>query len=479
MNLFFESRSCFHEFSGDLRGVQHRPTVHPEPVLVGDSPCDGRGVSIYGTVLRDGGRLRMWYMARSSDSRFSRKDTAAVGYAESSDGLAWHKPNLGTAEAPHNICNFGLHCPSLFIDPEAPPSHRFRGSGYGSEALILGQWRPPAPGYYTMHSPNGVEWKPDMEGPRWPAGDVITSIYHPGRRSAVVAMKIMARRGGIFRRSIHIAEGRRGIYGSAVSALYPDEYDDLLALQRGYAGSDYYGMGMMPAGQGTVGFLWNYWHGMPYSSVDPAGAGFSDNVGLYGVSDISLVYQDEANGHWAHMNGRPPFIDREAREWTRGWVHTASAPVEVGDEHWLYFTGVSTEHGYYLNPDWSTHAGRAALLEKGPRSQIGLIRWPKYRLFGLESSREGALTVKLPATAAGCALVLNYATRLGGTVRVEVPGCPGFGAEDCEPLCGDAISEPLRWKGGTRLPSPPPGLPLRIRLHLERATVYAYDTLSQ
>ena len=67
------------------------------------------------------------------------------------------------------------------------------------------------------------------------------------------------------RRSIHTAECRQGVYSDAVTALYADEFDDLCAVTRGFHSCDYYGMGMLPAGAGTVGFLWNYWHELPYT----------------------------------------------------------------------------------------------------------------------------------------------------------------------------------------------------------------------
>jgi len=47
--------------------IQTRPTILPEPVLSGESDADGTGVSIYGSVIRDGGLFRMWYQAWPKD----------------------------------------------------------------------------------------------------------------------------------------------------------------------------------------------------------------------------------------------------------------------------------------------------------------------------------------------------------------------------------------------------------------------------
>ncbi len=40
------------------------------------------------------------------------------------------------------------------------------------------------------------------------------------------------------RRSIHTAQFQDGQYSDAVSALYPDEFDDICAVTRGYASCD-------------------------------------------------------------------------------------------------------------------------------------------------------------------------------------------------------------------------------------------------
>ena len=45
-----------------MQFVQLPPVIEPEPVVRPDSAADGKLVQLYGTVLRDGGRLRMWYL---------------------------------------------------------------------------------------------------------------------------------------------------------------------------------------------------------------------------------------------------------------------------------------------------------------------------------------------------------------------------------------------------------------------------------
>jgi len=81
MELLFESRTNLSGFSGHLNFVQYQPHIHPEPVLRCDTYADGAGVSIYGSVLHDGGRLRMWYHAIPQDWDYQR-DMSSIAYAE-------------------------------------------------------------------------------------------------------------------------------------------------------------------------------------------------------------------------------------------------------------------------------------------------------------------------------------------------------------------------------------------------------------
>lgn len=71
MELLFEARTNLGGFSGHLNFVQRKPHLHPEPVLRPDTFADGAGVSIYGSVLREGGTLRMWYHAIPKDWDYS------------------------------------------------------------------------------------------------------------------------------------------------------------------------------------------------------------------------------------------------------------------------------------------------------------------------------------------------------------------------------------------------------------------------
>jgi len=468
MELLFESRTNLTGFKGHLDFMQRRPEIHPEPILRPDTFADGKGVTIYGSVLGDNGRLRMWYHAMPQDWDFSN-DMSSIGYAESDDGIHWDKPALGILEhgpGPNNLTDLGLHSATVFIDPDSPPSHRYRAVGCGHKGLFLCHPEITEMGYYTSHSADGLGWQLDGGGPRWRSCDVVTTIYHPGRRCGLISMKYTPRIGRIMRRSIHTAELRDQVYSEPVSALYPDEFDDICAGQRGYHSCDYYGMGMLAAGAGTVGFLWNFWHELPYTG--------EEHFGLYGTSDITLVYQPDPGGRWLHMPGRGVFIDHTTLPWTSGWINTASNVVEVGDEQRLYFSGTPYSHGFGFGTDWKVAPRWAEYMGQHGGSGITFARWPKWRLFGFESDPEGSFTIQLGRIEKSSHVVVNYEiTKPQGCVRAELGGAEiqQRTLSDSVPMTAGSLGEIVAWKNGSAIPPTPSA---SLTLHLECARVYAY-----
>lgn len=477
MELLFESRTNLSGFTGHLNFIQHQPRIHPEPVLGPDTFVDGAGVSIYGSVLGDGGKLRMWYHAIPKDWDYQR-DMSSIAYAESDDGIHWDKPALGILDhgpTPNNLTNLALHSATVFIHPDSPPSHRYRATGCGYKGLFLGHPDITTMGYYTAHSADGLHWTLDAPQPRWLSADVITSIWHPGRRCGVTALKYSPRWMRMGRRSIHTAEFRDGVYSDAVTALYADEFDDICAATRGFHSCDYYGMGMLPAGQGLVGFLWNFWHELPYTG-SPTSA-----FALYGTSDVTLVYQPDRGGRWFHFPGRPIFVDHTQVPWARnGWINTASNVVEVGDEHRLYFSGTPTSHGFGWTPDWKATPKWVEWMKHHARAGITYASWPKWRLFGFEADAEGGLTINLGRIERPSEIVLNYEViKAEGCVRAEVQTEGGTKVrpfEDSVPLAGDALAARLTWKTGATIPPTPTAL---LSLQLENARVYAYEVRAE
>ena len=470
MELLFESRLDILSTEGKMYFSQTKPEILPEPVMELDSGSlhDGGGMTVEGTVLNDGGILRMWYNAWPKD--WDGENVNLVGYAESDDGIAWRKPILGQVEyggsKANNLVNLAFCLPSVFIDPTAPPSHRYRATGNLDKGQPAFGTHIIEPGYYTAHSSDGLHWELDGPTPRWYSNDVITSIYHPQQERGIAAMKYTPRVINIPRRSIWEATLRAGKWSDPISALLPDEFDDVCAAARGFASGDYYGMGMMPAGSGTVGFIWQFRHTLPRTE----GRG----VGVFGAVDISLAYQSNEGDRWLHSPGREDFIKHGAAPWNAGAIYTATSPVKMGDEQWLYFGGWLRSHGWYVDERWNISAELRDMMVREGVVRIGLARWPQDRLFGFHSDPDGILTLDLGEWAGPSELFLNYQAETGGSIRVELSDAAGYDLDNAVPLIGDHLNTPVAWTGGTKI-TPPPGQRVTAKLHMHRAKVYAYD----
>lgn len=82
----------------------------------------------------------------------------------------------------------------------------------------------------------------------------------------------------------------------------------------------------------------------------------------------------------------------------------------------------------------------------------------------------------------GKQLVVNYSTSAGGSLLVELQDesgrpIPGFRLEDCEPMVGDSIQQPVRWKNDPDL-SPWAGKLVRLRFVLEDADLFAIQFIN-
>jgi hypothetical protein len=483
MELLFESRLEIATVSGKVYFFQGKPDVHPDPIVRGDTLVDGRSVG-YVSVLKDGGRYRMWYYAAPSDTS-TDVDGDLVAYAESENGPDWVKPKLNLVEygsSPNNLCNLGFHSHSIFIDPEAPASHRYRATGFsGMGRLGTHTDATGGGGYYTAYSSDGLDWKLDSTSPRWRMWDVITSAYHPTQRRAIVCLKKMPPRvNKLYRRSIWSAELRGGEWSDEVCALVPDEFDDICATHHGYAFADYYGMGMMPAGKGTVGFLWQFRHDMPIQT---------NLVGAFGATDVTLVYQMGRGERWLHKPGRENFLTHGEPAWTQGGIYTAPSAVEVGDEQWMYFSGAPNSHCWQrlLTDGIADLQADAGYDAKAAPTYIGMARWPKDRIFGFRGDPCGHIDIYLGKIVQDSELFLNFRTAPQGKLTVELlhgnmygpsekgKAIAGYSSSEAIPLTGDHVAQAVVWKPGESRIASISGEEVVARIHIDDAEVYAYE----
>ncbi len=484
MNVFFETMRRLSLVEGRVYFIQGQARLDDVPVFLPDPELDGRMVQVK-TVLHDGGILRMWYLCDPDFARQGpKRGRYRTAYAESDDGLAWRRPALGlVSDGPAGNNYVNLNVGGVFVDPTAPPAARYRATVYAPQLLGAGDDpRGLSGGFFTAHSADGLRWELDARQARWLSGDTITSAWHPGWNRGIAAMKFVRLSGGLHRRAIWTAELSGGRWGEAACALAPDEFDDVIARARGFNSTDYYKMGLLPAGAGLVGLIENFRHWLPLSQTPP------QHYAIYGMSDITLAYQDGPRDRWLHAPGRAAFIGGDRPAWAAGWLGVASAPVAAGAEHWMYVTADQYSHAWDRTPDWQVDPDLQRRREdSGEQRVIGLARWPRWRMFGFKAAPAGVVELELGALDRPCELILNCETGRQGCVRVQLFARAGrgdkieisgrSGLDDAIPLHGDCPAAKVAWRDGTRI-VPVPHHRLVARIVLEDAAIYAWDLVS-
>lgn len=474
MQVLFEGRPDVFQIRGKVRCVQGKAKLDEQPVLEGSNFIDKSGSSIWGTVMHDGGRFRMWYQSWPQD--WDGNNGHLVAYAESDNGIDWHKPELnlleyGEAGKAHNLVDLGFHSPAIFIDPAAPASHRYRATGCAQPQHKGCNPAVEKNGYHTAHSADGLSWTIDSPLPEIEGSDTIKSIYHPGRGKGIITFKRGTHVGKIGRRSVWTADFKDGVVSNEVQAMIPDDFDDVVAHAHACVSTDYYAMGMLPcSGESTIGFVENFRHHLPRTA--------GSEKGVYGVCDVGLAYQHAEGYRWLHPAGRRNFLTHDEYDWCRGGYYLSSGPITVADEQWMYVTGMRETHAWYVDTSWKRVPELLdSLIERGLMC-IGRARWPKWRLFGFESDPYGEVVLNLPSPSSLQSLRLNYETRNGGSVRVEVMNAKGDAIKFSDPIGGSSFDAPVIWGGKASIPQTDEDR-LWLRIVLDQATVWAFDLIEE
>lgn len=106
-----------------------------------------------------------------------------------------------------------------------------------------------------------------------------------------------------------------------------------------------------------------------------------------------------------------------------------------------------------------------------PFGQAGWMSWPKDRLVALRSDRDGAFAL-LPLDVQGREVVLNFRTRIAGSILVEVCGVEGRSSADCDVICGDETSRKVTWKGNSDI-GHREGEPVQLKFRMNNADLFS------
>jgi len=134
------------------------------PVLLpGPGPADAAGITFYGTVIRIGDKLHMWYLGKGFDAPSYYR----ICYAFSMDGRRWTKPALGLVDYGGNRENnlvdldwggAAMSCNVIYEPDDPNPKRHYK---------MFCEVGPPAGHHqgYVAFSPDGLHWTPSTMNP--------------------------------------------------------------------------------------------------------------------------------------------------------------------------------------------------------------------------------------------------------------------------------------------------------------------------
>ena len=439
-----------------LTRVFHAAEKHPgNPVIQADKPWEGvsaiTGPYVYGTVLPEGDKLRLWYQILNQGNH--------VGYAESRDGIHWEKPELGIIEykgsKANNLCVSAFHpevtggeChnPSVIRCPQAAdPQKRYALYGFDGQA---GHAR-------VAFSPDGLHWNyaPDTDKQGlFTSSDVVNFFYDPYQHRYTATWKTHNRRG----RAVGIAWSTDGL-----SWTKPFDGPVFVADDLDPDATQIYGMPAFPYQGLYVGLPWIY------------GARYFKS-GEYSVKKLHEAQADSPRTmevqlawswdliNWTRPPERQQFIPRGAKgQWDGGMIVTARAPVPVGDKLHFYYGGCDGLHD-----------------DKRVNAAIGLAT---LRLDGFCSLRAGnteGWLISRREPLRQPVVTINARTGTDGHVVAEILDrhnrvLRGFSKQDCATFHGDAVGHELRWQSG-QFAARQPADDYKLRFWLKNAELFSY-----
>lgn len=399
LELFVDD-ALISSLSGAAERKLHQP-VPREVVLVADQPWEGN-TSAYYTLFQDRDLYRMYYRGAHFDEKVKKPAHREVTcYAESKDGIHWTRPSLGLFEfdgrRDNNIIwdGPGTHNFTPFKDanPKASPDARYK-------ALATGKG-----GLHAFKSADGIHWSPLTEGPVitqgafdsqnlafWDAGLGKYRDYH------------RAFLGGV--RCIMTCTSDDFVtWTPPVFLEYPDA-----PLEHLYTNAI-----------------------RPYERAPHLLLGFPTRF-LPAQQQVEPTFMASRDG-LTFRRWLQPVIPR-----------TAPADREGNRSNYMASGLLQLPHSDRELSVYGTEAYYA-----GPGSRL---RRFSYRVDGFTSisapAQGGALTTT-PLRFQGGRLILNYLTRPGGSVRVELQdesgkALEGYTLADCVALQGDAIVQTAAWK---------------------------------
>jgi hypothetical protein len=443
-----------------VRIAVHRPRIDEQPLVWPDRPWES-SINVYSTLFEDEGRYRLYYECLYRRERERQGGLQAMmAYSESTDGVNWEKPTVGTVAfkgSTENNLVYGLDASlgrgvsggTVFKDLSAPADERYKLVHMGYEEGV--------PCVFGAVSPDGLRWKA-LEKP-------LIRGYLSDTQTVVTFDREKERYVGYFR-------GWKGMeYG---------KWHNRRTIA--YAETDRFESWPMPQ---TIA--------APDVNDDP-------DVDLYTNAYVRWPGTTDAHLMFPALYRRAPDVLEMHLMTSRdglGWQRPSREPLIPSGEPGSGWDGgvyagrglASFDPGEWtlpIGPRWHTH-NQARFETKGSveppnRGYLCRAKWREDGFTSIQAETEGRCTT-VPITFDGGELKVNVWTRFGGEVRVELANAlgeemeraeavEGHTLEECDPISGDVLGHTVTWSGKSDLRTWA-GKPARLRFLLRRARLHA------
>jgi hypothetical protein len=449
-----------------------------------------------GPILRDSdvatvlpkpeGGLSMWHL-RLVPRPGAQDFNFVLGYAESDDGIGWHRPELGLKEIDGNKRNNVLILPNDH-DAKGRPLTGFFGTGM---FCVLDAKLTPHPkararytalyltnvpsngGLHLAYSEDGLRWLAYPENPvyrGWP--DTANNFFYDRRLGRYVlylrpSQNLHAGPPDV-NRLVSRAESDDLVHWHGERVVLDTDAHDAPAagtVKDGGPGGCY------PRGRDRQFYGLNV---KPYGDLYLGLAPVLDTIS--GADWVEMLHSVDGI-EWQREPERKPFLLGVEGQWDSPSIYftAASAPVPVKDKLLFYYGGTNMPH---------LANGKAFLgwLE-GLRTHtptpyvrgVGLATVPRGRLVGYVAKQVPGELLTRPFPLSGPELTLN-ADAAKGEVKaglVDEGGAPigGLTLQDAQPIRCNGLDLPLQWKGKRTL-NHLVGQTVRLRITATNAALY-------
>jgi hypothetical protein len=416
----------------------------------------------YGTVILDGDRYRFYYRKTYEETGSDDSVNQVTCYAESDDGVTWHRPELGLYEVAgtrdNNVVWAGLgptsHNFAPFVDqrPGVLPEQRYKALAGTQTTGLLG-----------FASPDGIHWQSVQDAPLLPS---IEGDYRYDSQN------------------VAFWSAHEGCY----VCYFRSWRDNVRTISR--ATSD------------------DFRHWSPAQAMD------------FGETPLEHLYINQTHPYYRaphiyvalaarFMPGRKVLSDEEGQQYNVGAHRGVGYWQDCSEAVLLTSRGGSRYDRTFMEafvrpgPDrrnWVSRSNYPALgvvpTRRGPdgvEAEMSLYvmrhnQQPTAHLERLTLRVDGFCSVYAPYAGGemvtkpfcfgGRELVLNYATGAAGHVRLELLNedqlaIAGYTLEDADLLIGDEVERVMSWQGQTDL-SRLAGQAVRLRVQLKDADVYSF-----